>query len=171
LKLNTNASSTVGFALSGSYLNRNLFRSAAKFQFNFSSGVEFQVLKARRLENSPINTISINAEAKINLARFFPTFQRDKCKTYQKYKPRTYLSVAYNFQRRIGLYSIHTIGVNYGYEWYNDKIRHIFSPLSFTFVDPTKITDSFQTNLNNDARLAQSFQTTIYFRARLFVFL
>ena len=158
IEINTNAASTVGFALSGSYLNRNLFRSAAKFQFNFSSGVEFQVLKARRLENSPINTISINAEAKINLARFFPTFQRDKCKTYQKYKPRTYLSVAYNFQRRIGLYSIHTIGVNYGYEWYNDKIRHIFSPLSFTFVDPTKITDSFQTNLNNDARLAQSFK-------------
>ncbi|MFN8283981.1 MAG: BamA/TamA family outer membrane protein [Chitinophagales bacterium] len=158
IEVNTNASSTVGFALSGSYLNRNLFRSAAKFQFNFSAGVEFQVLKAKRLENSPINTISINSEAKINLARFFPTFQKDKCKTYQKYKPRTYLSVAYNFQRRIGLYSIHTIGVNYGYEWYNDKMRHIFSPLSFTFVNPTKITDSFQTRLNNDSRLAQSFK-------------
>lgn len=161
IELNTNASSTVGFGFSGSYLNRNIFKSAAKFQFNFTSGVEFQLLKARRLENSAINTISIIAEAKINLARFFPSFKKkNSCQTYQKYKPRTYISAAYSFQRRIGLYSIHTVGTTYGYEWYNEKIKHSFTPLNFTFVFPPQngLSDSFKTTLKNDPRLAQSFQ-------------
>lgn len=157
VELNTNAQSTLGFNLVGSYRNNNLFRSAAKFQFNVSTGLEFQLLKEKRLENKAVNTVNFNMEAKLNLARIFPSFKKNKCVTYQKYKPRTFISLNYNFQRRIGLYNIQTVGTNYGYEWYNEKYRHIFSPLSFTYVIPSRISDSFQTELNKNARLQQSF--------------
>lgn len=159
-ELNTNAKSTLGFAITGGYTNKNLFKSAAKFQLNFSAGVEFQLLKENRIENSPISTININSEAKIDLARIFPTFKvRSACDKTYKYKPRTFIALNYSFQRRIGLYDIHTVGLNYGYEFYNNKFRHSFSPLSFTYVNPTKITEKFDTTyLTNNARLAQSFQ-------------
>ncbi len=157
VELNTNAQSTLGFNLVGSYRNNNLFRSAAKFQLNVSSGVEFQLLKEKRLENNAVNAVNFNVEAKINLARIFPAFKKNKCVTYQKYLPRTFISLNYNFQKRIGLYNIQTVGTSYGYEWYNNKFRHIFSPLSFTYVIPSKISDSFQTQLDQNARLKQSF--------------
>lgn len=157
VELNTNAQSTLGFNLVGSYRNNNLFRSAAKFQFNVSSGVEFQLLKEKRLDNNAVNAVNFNMEAKLNLARIFPSFKKNKCITYQKYKPRTFISLNYNFQKRIGLYNIQTVGTSYGYEWYNDNYRHIVSPLSFTYVIPSKISDSFQTQLDENARLKQSF--------------
>ena len=35
---------------------------------------------------------------------------------YQKYTPRTFMNINYNFQRRIGLYNIQTVGAtSYGY--------------------------------------------------------
>lgn len=49
IELNTNAQSTLGFNLVGSYKNNNLFRTAAKFQFNVSSGLEFQLIKQNAL--------------------------------------------------------------------------------------------------------------------------
>ncbi|MFM2283374.1 MAG: hypothetical protein RL222_878 [Bacteroidota bacterium] len=157
VELNTNAQSTLGFNVVGAYRNNNLFRTAAKFQFNISTGLDFQLLKEKRFENSAINAININLEAKINLARLFPTFKKNKCITYQKYKPRTFVSVNYNFQKRINLYNLQTIGTSYGYEWYNDKFRHIFTPLSFTYVLPSNLSDSFNTILQQSPRFRQSF--------------
>ncbi len=157
VELNTNAQSTLGFNVVGAYRNNNLFRTAAKFQFNISTGLDFQLLKEKRFENSAINAININLEAKINLARLFPTFKKNKCITYQKYKPRTFVSLNYNFQKRINLYNLQTIGVSYGYEWYNDKFRHIFTPLSFTYVLPSNLSDSFNTILQQSPRFRQSF--------------
>ncbi|MCC6571238.1 MAG: BamA/TamA family outer membrane protein [Chitinophagales bacterium] len=157
VELNTNAQSTLGFNVVGAYRNNNLFRTAAKFQFNISTGLDFQLLKEKRFENSAINAININLEAKINLARLFPTFKKNKCITYQKYKPRTFVSVNYNFQKRINLYNLQTIGASYGYEWYNDKFRHIFTPLSFTYVLPSNLSDSFNTILQQSPRFRQSF--------------
>ncbi len=157
VELNTNAQSTLGFNVVGAYRNNNLFRTAAKFQFNISTGLDFQLLKEKRFENSAINAININLEAKINLARLFPTFKKNKCITYQKYKPRTFVSLNYNFQKRINLYNLQTIGASYGYEWYNDKFRHIFTPLSFTYVLPSNLSDSFNTILQQSPRFRQSF--------------
>ena len=158
LELNTNAQSTLGFNLVGSYRNNNLFRTAAKFQFNVSSGVDFQLIKEKRIENSPVNTVNLNLEAKISLARLFPSFKKKNCNTYRKYRPSTFISLNYNFQKRIGLYNLQTMSVNYGYEWFNDKFRHIFAPLSFSYVLPTKITEKFDTTiLRNNPRLRQGF--------------
>ena len=158
VELNTNAQSTLGFNLVGSYRNNNLFRTAAKFQFNVSSGVDFQLIKEKRIENSPVNIVNLNLEAKINLARLFPSFRKRSCDTYKKYKPSTFISLNYNFQKRIGLYNLQTIGTSYGYEWYNDKIRHIFAPLSFSYVLPSKITEKFDTTfLRDNPRYRQSF--------------
>ena len=157
IELNTNAQSTLGFNIVGAYRNNNLFRTAAKFQLNLSAGVDFQLLKEKRLENSAVNAVNINTEAKINLARLFPSFKKNKCVTYQKYMPRTFISFNYNFQKRIGLYNIQTIGTNYGYELYNDKFRHIFTPMSFTYVLPTNISPKFDSQLINNPRLKQSF--------------
>jgi outer membrane protein insertion porin family len=157
IELNTNAQSTLGFNLVGAYRNNNLFRTAAKFQFNISTGVEFQLLKEKRIENSAINAVNINVEAKINLARIFPTFKKNKCITYQKYKPRTFISLNYNFQKRIKQYNIQTIGTSYGYEWYNDRYRHILTPLSFTYVLPTNLSDSIQRLMEVNPRFKQSF--------------
>jgi hypothetical protein len=134
-----------------------LFRTAAKFQLNVSSGFDFQLLKEKRIENSAVNSINLNIEAKINLARIFPSFRNKNCKTYTKYKPRTFIALNYNFQKRIGLYNIQTISTSYGYEWYNEKYRHIITPLSFTYVSPSNETDSFKTYLENNPRVRQSF--------------
>lgn len=157
LELNTNAQSTLGFNLVGSYRNNNLFRTAAKLQFNVSSGVDFQLIKEKRIEKNAVNAVNINTELKINLTRLFPTFRRNTCVTTQKFIPKTFISLNYNFQKRIGQYNIQTVGANYGYEWYNTQFRHIFTPFSFTYVLPTKISDSIQQVLANNPLFKQSF--------------
>ncbi|MDB5228916.1 MAG: hypothetical protein JWN78_3109 [Bacteroidota bacterium] len=157
VELNTNAQSTLGFNLVGSYRNNNLFRTAAKLQINVSSGVEFQLIKEKRVDNNAVNAVNLNVELKINLARLFPSFKKNKCVTNQKYRPKTFVSLNYNFQKRIGLYNIQTIGASYGYEWYNEKYRHIFTPLSFTYVFPSRISTLFQQELDSNPRFKQSF--------------
>jgi outer membrane protein assembly factor BamA len=159
LELNTNAQSSLGFSLAASYINKNVFNTAAKLSVSVRSGVDFQLQKrfqdGERL--SAINNVNVVAEAKITLARIFPAFKGKECNTYEKYKPKTNISVSYNFQRRIQQYTLNAININYGYEWYHDKFRHIFSPLSMTYVSPTGITDSFQRRLDDNSFLKRSF--------------
>ena len=62
VEINTNAQSTLGFNLVGSYRNNNLFRTAAKLQINVSSGLDFQLLKEKRLENNAVNAVNFNME-------------------------------------------------------------------------------------------------------------
>lgn len=160
LELNTNAQSTLGFSVSGTYINKNVFNTAAKLYFSIRSGVDFQLQKrfqdGERL--SAINNVNVIAETRISLARIFPSFKGKQCTAYQKYKPKTNIIVNYNYQRRIQLYTLNSVNINYGYEWYNDKYRHIFSPLSMTFVRPSNLTDSFQNKLNSNIFLKRSFE-------------
>lgn len=160
VELNTNAQSTLGFSLATSYINKNVFKTAAKLYLSIRSGIDFQVQK--RFEDSlrlnAINNINLSAEARITLARIAPSLKKTPCDGYQKYKPKTNIVVSYNFQRRLLLYSLHAININYGYEWYNNKFRHTFSPLSFTYVRPNNISASFQEDLNENELLARSFE-------------
>jgi outer membrane protein insertion porin family len=160
MEVNTNTSSNLGFFVNANYTNRNVFKSAAKLFVGLSSGVLFQVGRTKDELNkqSAVNSVNLNAEFKISLARLFPNLRKRKCESYDKYRPSTFIGSIYNFQKRIQYYTIHTVNVNYGYEWYNEKFRHIFSPLSMTFVKPTKITEAFQDSLNSNPRFARSFE-------------
>jgi len=159
LELNTNAQSTLGFSLSGSYINKNVFNSAAKLYVSLRSGLDFQFQKSFQDGNhlSAINNVNVLGEVRINLARIFPSFKRKQCSSYSKYKPQTNISLNYNYQRRLALYTLNTISINYGYEWYNDKFRHIFSPLSMTYVKPSNLTAAFNDRLENNPFLKKSF--------------
>lgn len=160
MEVNTNTQSNLGFFVNANYTNRNVFKSAAKLFVGLSSGVLFQVGRSKDELNqeSAVNSVNLNAEVKISLARLFPALGKRKCESYNKYKPSTFIGSVYSYQKRLQYYTIHTINVNYGYEWYNEKFRHIFSPLSMTFVKPTKITEVFQDSLNNNPRFARSFE-------------
>lgn len=159
LEVNTNATSTLGFNLVGTYTNRNVFNTAAKLYVNASTGIDFQ-LKQRTdngIKLSPINAINLNLETKISLARIFPKIKKVQCAADKKYNEKTNIGFNYNYQKRIQLYSIHTFNLNYGYEWYNDKYRHLFTPLGLTYVRPTSISDSFQNRLDSNIILQRSF--------------
>jgi outer membrane protein assembly factor BamA len=159
LELNTNAQSTLGFSISASYINKNVFKTAAKLYFSIRGGVDFQIQKRAEdsLRLNAINNVNVSSEVRISLARIAPSFKKNNCNTYEKYKPKTNIALNYNFQRRLLLYSLHAININYGYEWYNDKFRHMFSPLSFTFVRPNNISEAFQDKLDTNSLLARSF--------------
>lgn len=159
LELNTNAQSTLGFSLSGTYINKNVFNSAAKLYVSLRSGVNFQFQKNFQDGEhlSAINNVNVLGEVRISLARIFPSFKRKQCTTYEKYKPQTNIALNYNYQRRVGLYTLNTISINYGYEWYNDRFRHIFSPLSLTYVKPSNLTAAFNDRLQNNPFLKKSF--------------
>jgi outer membrane protein insertion porin family len=159
LELNTNAQSTLGFSVSASYINKNVFNTAAKLYVSVRSGLDFQIQKRFEdsLRLSAINNVNVSAEAKITLARIAPSFKKKTCDSYEKYKPKTNMALNYNFQKRILLYSLHAININYGYEWYNDKFRHTLSPLSFTYVRPNNITAEFQSRLDTNTILRRSF--------------
>ncbi|MEM8527417.1 MAG: BamA/TamA family outer membrane protein [Bacteroidota bacterium] len=153
IEASTETTNFLGSAISGSYTHRNLLKGAEQLTMRLSAGVETQI-------NNPelpfINTLELSAQASLFLPRFLFPFRKEKVFTY--YIPKTRISISDNFQRRTSFFTINSFQFDFGYQWQTTKYRrHSFKPLSINLVQLLDITDDFNTILENNERLAQSF--------------
>lgn len=158
LEASTEASNFLGSAISGSYSHRNLFRGAELLETRLSVGLETQL--NRQDASVPfINTLEFSAQASLSFPRFLLPFRISHVSAY--YIPKTRISISDNFQRRTSFFTINSFQFEFGYEWQVTRYqRHSFTPLNINLVQLLNTSTQFDTVLNANPRLRQSFNNT-----------
>ncbi len=150
---NNNTYNLLGVMITLSYINKNIFRGAERFQFDISTGTE------TNFTYDPFfNTIDLNATASLLFNKFLIPFRiRNLSKNAL---PKTRVSLRYSLLRRVNNFSIITFNTSYGYEWRRSMhSRHIFNLLNISLVRAPKDRQSeeFLTLLETSPSLRNSF--------------
>lgn len=160
----SNSNGLLGVSASVNYNNRNLFRGSQKLTISFSGGFEsqppvFQGNDNTSLQKRTLNTIEIGPSVKLDLPGLFPF---SVTRLSKRQRPRTILSVAYNYQKRVD-FSRSTFQLNFYYQFYSGKAQ-VFKgmfliPPVIKFVSIDNLSDYFKNQLNgtNDLFLRNAY--------------
>ena len=152
VELNNRTGSFYGIAAGINFNHKNVFDRALIWNNRLSGGVETQ----RGVGGSLINTIEVNFETSLSLPRLI-LFPR-KIKSSAVFVPRTNLTLSNNYQQRANLYTINSTGFSFGYNWKpSRKVQHILNPLTIRRVSILSTSNDFETLLDENARLQESF--------------
>ena len=128
----TNSSGAFGVQGNISYMNRNLFRGAQLFRLSLSGAAQMQGNIGPVSTKGLLNTIEFGATTSITFPQFLIPISPETLP--KKFKPRTTISVGYDFQQRPD-YSRHISNISFGYTWTeSSKIRHILNPIELSVV-------------------------------------
>lgn len=128
----TNSAGAFGVQGSVNYMNRNIFRGAQLFRINLSGAAQMQGNIGPQKNKNLFNTIELGANTSLTFPQFLIPIRPEKLP--KKFKPRTTVSLGYNFQRRPN-YDRHISNISFGYTWYQtDKIKHVLNPAEITLV-------------------------------------
>lgn len=128
----TNSAGAFGVQGSVNYMNRNIFRGAQLFKINLSGAAQMQGNIGPQTAKSLFNTIELGANTSLTFPQFLIPIRPERLP--KKFKPRTTISLGYNFQRRPN-YDRHISNISFGYTWdESDKIKHVLNPAEITLV-------------------------------------
>jgi outer membrane protein assembly factor BamA len=143
-----------GIGVEGSlvYQHKNFFKGAEIFSLKLHGATE-------AVKNSTAikfkNTLELGSEAKIEFPKYLLPFRTEQF--IRRYNPKTYLSVAYGFQRRI-YYTNSIANLSFGYNWSgNSYTNFIVSPFDINYV---KLIDTTQGFYNQITGLSQKYSRT-----------
>jgi outer membrane protein insertion porin family len=175
----SNSNGYFGVSASVNYVNKNLFGGAQKMKISLTGGFESQPLvfsptadntQLEKIGNT-FNTLDLGPNIVFDIPGLFPTKITALSK---RHRPRTVMSVAYNFQRRTE-YTRNTFQVNYLWKMYPDKTQNFqfgFPGLSvIKFVNILK-TAEFEARINslNDLFLKNSYSDQLVWQDWKFIF-
>jgi outer membrane protein assembly factor BamA len=151
----TNSAGALGVQGSFVYQNRNIFKGAQLLKLSLNGSAQMQ--GSIGSSNTVLfNTIEIGASASITFPQFlFPIKQEALSKAM---KPKTVLTVGYNYQQRTDYYR-HISNISFGYTWdQTEKIRHTLNPIEILFVKvfPDSTFTAYLNSLN-DRRLKNQY--------------
>lgn len=164
VEVNTEASNSLGSAISVTYRNRNLFQGAEAFNASLSGGIETQIGQPNMANatgsTSFVNTLELTGQANLIFPRFIVPFGLAK-KVSSFYVPKTRFTISDNFQRRTSFFTINSFRFEYAYDWQETRYkRHSFSPLNINQVNLLNTSGAFDTILMQNPRLRASFNNT-----------
>lgn len=121
----TNSNGFLGVSATVNYVNRNLFRGAEKLTMSLSGGFESQppvfdeTIDGEKIQTAArsFNTFEIGPSTSLDIPGLFPLKLRSFSK---KLRPKTVLSAAYNYQRRVD-FTRGTFQLNYMWKFYVKK--------------------------------------------------
>lgn len=143
----------IGTALKLGYKQRNSFKGAETVGASMFGGVDFTPN-----DSVLINTLNFSIESTFSTPKFLVPFKPPRISN--EFRPQTNLSLKAGLQRRIGFYTINSYSLTYGFDWYEvRRKRHILNPISLNLVSISDISDGFQSLLNQNAFLKQSFES------------
>ena len=91
---------------------------------------------------SGYNTLRYGTEANLTFPRFLIPFVNFN--TQGSFVPRTNIQFGYDILQRQKLYTLNSLRGQFGYIWKeNARKEHQFNPITFTYVQPLNLTDSF----------------------------
>jgi len=157
VEANTHSDYVLGSALSYSYTNRNLFKGADLLVTGISGGIAFTDLnfKGSALD-SIINTVDFSLYADLYFPKFLIPFSNSKF--YRTNNPKTKISALYNYQRRVGFYTINSTDLSFGYTWNESKRATISATPMFVSFLQLISEPGFSRFLNANDRLRNSFE-------------
>lgn len=159
VEASTETSNFLGSAISGTYSHRNLLGGAELLSTRLSAGIQTQ-LKSNNDSIPFINTLEASAQVSLFFPRFIVPFINIR-NTRSYYVPKTRLSISDNFQRRTKLFTINSFQFEYAYEWQETRYKsHIITPLNINLVQLLGTTPEFESILESNPRLRQSFSNT-----------
>lgn len=162
----TNSNGFLGVAASINYNNKNLFKGTEKLTLSLSGGFESQppifdqTLDGEKIKNAArsFNTFEIGPTVKFDLPGLFPI---KITKLSKRKAPRTILSTAYNYQKRLD-FDRGVFQFNYTYKFVLNKTQLL--QFGFPFASVVKFVainknDAFEQKLiqNNDLFLRNAY--------------
>jgi len=127
----TNSAGALGVAGNIGYMNRNIFKGAQIFKLTLSASTQMQ---AGGGQGGLFNTIEFGANASITFPQFLIPIRQEKLP--KSFKPKTTLSIGYNFQQKQDPdYSRHIANASFGYTWIqNPTLSHTLNPVEVLLV-------------------------------------
>jgi outer membrane protein assembly factor BamA len=126
-ELNNNTYNLLGINLNLGYINKNLFRGAERFQFDITGGAE------TNFNTSPFfNTTDLSVGTSLLFNKFLVPFRiKGLAKST---RPKTRISLKFNYLTRVNNFSIFSGNATYGYEWRKGNMRHFLNIASISLV-------------------------------------
>ncbi|MFH1298004.1 MAG: BamA/TamA family outer membrane protein [Bacteroidota bacterium] len=127
----TNSAGALGVAGNIGYQNRNIFHGAQLLKLTLSASAQMQ---AGGGQGGLLNTLEFGANASITFPQFLIPIKQDKLP--KSFKPKTTLSIGYNFQQKQDPeYDRHIANAAFGYTWIqNPTISHTLNPIEVLVV-------------------------------------
>lgn len=144
-----------GFAgpgLSISTRNRNIFRGAELFVLNFTGNYELQISK----NLPPLQSFKFGITPQLIFPKFLVPFHITRSQS--AFVPKTKIETNYTIENREGYYLMNSFYINFGYNWKESISKeHLFTPFSINFVNTTQTTEAYDSILNQNEALKESF--------------
>jgi outer membrane protein assembly factor BamA len=142
----------VGPGVAFTFTNRNFLRGAELFQLKLTSAYEVQISKQ---VSEPVNSLELGLESTLTIPRFISPIKIDYKSS--RYLPKTQIKAAFNIQNRVRYYRLSSINLGYGYNWRESAAKsHELFPVDIAYVQTHK-TDEFESLLETNTVLANSF--------------
>ncbi len=157
LELNTGTNAAIGSGVGVSYRNRNFFNGAEIFSLNMEGGVEtaFGANDTSRV----IRALDLKLSSQLLFPSFVFPFNK---RLFGLNKPRTTVSLTYNYLRRFEFYNYSSLTLKAGYIYSkNNTITHEWNPVSIEYLRPTTFA-RFNSILANNEFLRRSFDNQLF---------
>jgi outer membrane protein insertion porin family len=164
--------STVRFELSGEtksnnflgtnvalrYRNLNLFKGAEIFEGNIRAGYDWQVGGQQHAQNS----VNLTGDVSLYVPKILPYFKINTRRN--SFMPKTFFTLGAEYVVRPSQYALRSYSFLTGYIWKVGKTQeHNLRILNINAINPSNITPSFDSILNNDPVLKASFVKQVIF--------
>jgi outer membrane protein insertion porin family len=149
----TRSNNLNGSMLSGTWMNRNLFRGGEQLSISAYVGTDIQFSGALRGYNS----FRSGAELNYSIPRLITPFKQFANRG--GYVPRTNIQLAYDILSRTNLYTLNSFRAGWGYLWKENLMKHHdLYPISITYVRPMNVTATYDSLISQDTLLARAIQ-------------
>jgi len=152
----TKSNNFLGSSIAVRYRNLNLFRGAEILEANVRAGFDWQVGGQQQSKNS----VNFTGDLSLYVPKILPYFKINTRKN--SFMPRTFFTLGAEYVVRPEQYTLRSYRFSSGYIWKVGKAQeHNLRLLNFNAVNPSNITPSFDSILNNDPALKASFEKQV----------
>lgn len=149
----TKSNNFVGSSIALRYRNLNLFRGAEILEAKVSAGYDFQVGGTQQSSQA----ITFNGDVSLYVPKFIPNLRINTKRN--PFVPRTMFTLGAEYITRPDQYTMRSLKLGAGYHWKSGKTKeHDLRILNINSIDPSDITPSFDSILNEDPSLKASFE-------------
>ncbi len=153
----TNSANYTGTEVNLNWSNRNTFKGAELLTISAFGGLEVQVSG----QNKGFNVYRIGSEMNLIWPRILSPI---KVTSAGGYVPRTKLTVGYEFQKRIKLYSLNSFKTSFGYLFKeNARKEHELNLTEVTFVSPANVSELYKQQIKETPSLARVIDKQLIF--------
>lgn len=147
----TKSNGFAGPGLSLTYNNRNLFKGGETLSITGNFAYETQLSGGKK---TGLSSIAGGLKADLIIPRLLPFSP----KQFKYAVPKTKISLGTDFLKRTKLYTLGSFNTSFGYTWNANRfVYHELNPISVNYVKLYNTTEEFNTILDNNPFLKQSF--------------